>query len=242
MKEKLKILGVITARGGSKGIPGKNIKKLGNKPLIAFTIDVAKKSKLITHLIVSTDDEEIATVSKKYGALVPFMRPKELAEDSTPHLPVMQHAIAFMEEKLGEMFDYVVIFQPTSPFRTVRDIDETVAKLIDTGADSAVSVCTWNETSPIKAKRLEKDRVLPYFKAEMSTQRQELPEIYKRSSAVYAMKRDTIMNTDNPSELYGEYIVGHVVPSERSIDIDTSLDWIKAEFMLKELQKNGHSF
>src|SRR3990167_8979999 len=114
---KPRILGVITARGGSKGIPGKNIKPLGGKPLIAYTIEAAKKSKLITHLIVSTDDEEIARVARECGAEVPFMRPAELAGDETGHLLVMQHALAHMEEKLGAPFDYVLILQPTSPFR-----------------------------------------------------------------------------------------------------------------------------
>src|SRR3989344_6580233 len=135
-----KILGVITARGGSKGIPGKNIKLLGGKPLIVYTVEAVKKSKLITHSIVSTDDEAIAMVCREVSADVPFMRPRELAEDKTPHLPVMQHAIEFLEKKLGLVFDYTTIFQPTSPFRTVDDIDGTLQKLISSGADSAVSV------------------------------------------------------------------------------------------------------
>src|SRR3989344_8981895 len=100
------ILAVITARGGSKGIPGKNIKPLGGKPLIAYTIEAAKKSKLITDLVVSTDSEEIAEVARKHGGAVPFIRPKELAEDATPHAPVMKHAIEFMENKNGVKYDY----------------------------------------------------------------------------------------------------------------------------------------
>jgi CMP-N-acetylneuraminic acid synthetase len=180
------ILGVITARGGSKGIPGKNIKLLGAKPLIAYTIEAAKKSRLLTHLIVSTDDEEIAAVAKQYGAEVPFMRPKELSQDNTPHLPVMQHAIEFMEKKLGIIFDYSVIFQPTSPFRTVEDIDGTLQKLIDTGADSAVSVCEIEPSAhPMKVKKLAGDRVLPYCIEEPEgIRRQDLPIAYKRSCAV----------------------------------------------------------
>ena len=136
----MNILGVITARGGSKGIPGKNIKLLGGKPLIAYTIDVAKKSKLITHLIVSTDDEEIANVCRRYNVEVPFMRPKELSQDETTHIPVMQHAIRFMEDKLSMTFDLAVILQPTSPFRLSEDIDGTVKVLMESEADSAVSL------------------------------------------------------------------------------------------------------
>lgn len=239
--DKPKILGVITARGGSKGIPGKNIKMLGDKPLIAYTIEAARKSNLITHLIVSTDDEAIARTAKEYGAEVPFMRPKELAQDITPHLPVMRQAIEFMEKKLDLLFDYVVIFQPTSPFRTVDDIDGTIQKLIDTGADSAVSVCEVDSSAhPMKIKKLEGDRVRPYCLEEPEgARRQDLPVAYKRSSAVYAMKRDLIMKANR---LYGEFIVGHIVPTDRSIDIDTPFDWLKAEYMLEDFRKKAMGF
>jgi len=227
-----KILGVITARGGSKGIPRKNIKMLGDKPLIAYTIDAAKKSQLISHLIVSTDDEEIASVCREYGVDVPFMRPSELAGDKVPHLPVMQHAIEFMEKKLGFKFDYVVILQPTSPFREVEDIDKTIEKLIETGADSAVSLVEIDDNHPIKIKKLDGDRVLPYaIPEEEGARRQDFPIAYKRSGAVYAMTRDLLM-IDN--QLYGDNIVGHIVPQDRSVDIDNEFDWLKAEYMLKK--------
>lgn len=233
---KKNILGVITARGGSKGIPGKNIKLLGGKPLIVYTIESAKKSKLITHLIVSTDDEKIADVCRQYGADVPFMRPKELAQDITPHLPVIQHAIKFMEEKSGIVFGYVVIFQPTSPFRTADDIDSTIQKLIDTGADSAVSLVEFEKgMHPVKAKKLEGDRVLAYCMEEVEgIRRQDIPTAYRRNGAVYAMKRDLLLK-DN--RLYGDFVAGYVVPKERSIDIDESFDWLRAEHMLKNLKK-----
>ncbi len=229
------ILGVITARGGSKGIPGKNIKLLGGKPLIAYTIESAKKSKLITHLIVSTDDEKIADVCRQYGADVPFIRPKELAQDTTPHLPVMQHAIKFMEEKLGIVFDYAVILQPTSPFRTPEDIDGTIQKLIDTEADSAVSLVEFDKSMhPMKAKKLEGDKVLSYCLEEVEgIRRQDIPIAYRRSGAVYAMKRDLLLK-DN--RLYGDFVVGYIVPKERSIDIDEPIDWIRAEYMLENLK------
>lgn len=226
-----KILGVITARGGSKGIPRKNIKILGNKPLIAYTIEIAKKSKLITHLIVSTDDKEIKQVAIKCQAEVPFLRPAEFAQDNTPTLPVMQHAIRFMEKKLGFKFDFVVILQPTSPFRIAEDIDKTIEKLIEKNADSAVSLVKIEDNHPMKIKKLDNGRVLPYCMPEIEgTRRQDLPIAYKRSSAVYAMKRDTMIKNNS---LYGKYIVGHVVPLQRSIDIDNKFDWIKAEYMLK---------
>ncbi|MEK7208929.1 MAG: acylneuraminate cytidylyltransferase family protein [Patescibacteria group bacterium] len=231
----LKILAVITARGGSKGIPGKNIKLLGGKPLIAYTIETAKQSRLLTHTILSTDDEKIINVAKEYGIEMPFVRPKELAQDMTPHLPVIQHAIKFMEEKLGYQFNYVVILQPTSPFRTVEDLDETINLLIETGADSAVSVVEMKDNHPIKAKKLDGNQVLPYCIPEPEgIRRQDLPPAYKRSGAVYAMRRDLVMN-DN--RLYGDNIVGYEVPLERSIDIDVPLDWLQAEYMLDRLKK-----
>ncbi len=237
----MNILGVITARGGSKGILGKNIKLLGEKPLIAYTIDSAKRSMLISDLIVSTDNQEIAEVARQYGAEVPFMRPKELAEDGTPHLPVMQHAIRFMEEKLGKKFDYVVILQPTSPFRTAEDIDETLGVLIKKGADSAVSLVEIESAEhPMKIKKIENDLVVQYcMKEEEGICRQDLPIAYKRNGSVYAMKRDLIIK-DN--RLYGEKIVGHFIPKERSIDIDYPFDWVRAEYMLDELEKKGYEF
>jgi len=235
MNEK-KILGVITARGGSKGIPGKNIKLLGDKPLIAYTIEIAKQSKLITHLIVSTDDTEIAKVCKDCGAEVPFIRPAELAQDNTPHLPVMQHAVDFMENKIGEKFDCIVTLQPTSPFRIAEDIDKTIQKLIDTlEADSAVSIVeTESGSHPMKMKKLEDGRVLSYCMEEPEgTRRQDLPKCYKRSSAVYVTYRDLMMEKNR---FYGDFIVGHITPKEMYIDIDNELDWLKAEYMLKKLK------
>jgi len=237
----MKVLGVITARGGSKGIPGKNIKLLGGQPLIAYTIRSAKKSKIINDLIVSTDYEEISAVAREYGAGTPFLRPSEIASDKTPHVPVMQHAIKFMEENKKTRYDLVVILQPTSPFRTPEDIDETLALLIQKNADSAVSLVEVEGGShPMKMKKLEHNRVMPYCMEEMEgTRRQDLPPVYKRSGAVYAMRRDLIMND---ARLYGDHIVGHIVPKERSVDIDHPVDWLIAEYKLDELKKQGYEF
>lgn len=232
-----KILGVITARGGSKGIPEKNIKPLAGKPLIAYTIDVAKKSQLITDLIVSTEDPKIAEVAKEFGADVPFLRPDELAQDTSRHLEVMRHAIVFMENKQNMVYDYVVILQPTSPFRHVQDIDQTIIKLIEENADSSVSLVEIEENHPIKIKKFIDNKVLTYAIEEVEgTRRQDLPTAYKRSGAVYAMRRDLIMVLNR---LYGSHITGHIVPAERSLDIDKPVDWIIAETMHQELTKKG---
>jgi CMP-N-acetylneuraminic acid synthetase len=235
------ILCVITARGNSKGLLGKNIKILGGKPLIAYSIDAAKKSDLITHIIVSTDNQKIAEVARARGGDVPFMRPAELATDTAGHVEVMQHATAFMEEKLGIVFDYVVIFQPTSPFRTKEDIDGTIQKLIETGADSAVSLVEIESMyNPIKIKKMEGSRVLPYCVEESEgIRRQDLPKAYRRSSAVYAMRRDLLMKE---GKLYGNFTVGYVTPRERFIDIDTAENWVLAEEMLESLRIQGMLF
>lgn len=231
------ILAVITARGGSKGIPGKNIKMLGGKPLVVYTIEAAKQSKLITHLIVSTDDEDIIRVAQQYGADVPFKRPAELATDQAKHLGVMQHATDFMEKKLGIKFDYIVILQPTSPFRTVEDLDGTLQKLIESGAESAVSLVEEEKYHPVKMKKLVGDRVAPYsVMEEEGIRRQDLPKAYRRSGAVYAMRRDTLMEKNS---LYGNDIAGYIVPVERSVDIDDQLDWQRAELMLEKLREQG---
>lgn len=232
-----KILGVITARGGSKGIPKKNVKLLGGRPLISYTIAAAKKSKFLSELIVSTDDEEIAKVARQWGGEVPFMRPKELAGDTVPHVPVVKHAIEFMERKSESTYDYVVIFQPTSPFRTVSDIDETIKKALENKADSAVSLVEVDSPNPIKFKKLEGNRVLPYFYEEPErSRRQDLPKVYKRSGAVFVSKRDLVMVHD---KLFGDYCVGYVVPKIRSIDIDTDEDWVLAEYKYKKLDAEG---
>jgi CMP-N,N'-diacetyllegionaminic acid synthase len=235
------VLAVITARGGSKGLPGKNTKILGGKPLIFYTIKIAKKSKLITDLIVSTDSSDIARIAKKYGAEVPFIRPKKLAGDKTTHTQVMRHAIAFMEKKLKVIFDYVVILQPTSPFRIPEDIDGTLKLLIETKADSAVSMVEIEaKEHPLKMKKLSGNKVEPYYMPEPEgMRRQDLPVVYKRSGAVYAMRRDLIMEEKH---LFGGKVVGFVVPKERSIDIDTYFDWVKAIYILKDLKNKGYNW
>lgn len=234
MDNKPRVLGVITARGGSKGIPGKNVKSLAGKPLIAWTIDAAKKSALITHLIVSTDDSEIASIAETYGIEVPFIRPKELAQDETPHLPVMQHAVREMETKERITFDYAVILQPTSPFRKSEYIDETLKVLMNENTDSAVTLYELPSSfHPVRVKKIEEGRVVPYCMDEPeNARRQDYPVAYKRSSDVYAMTRACLMEK---GQLYGQSTAGYIVPKERVIDIDTPTDWIVAEEMAKSL-------
>lgn len=236
------VLGIITARGGSKGIPKKNIKLLGGHPLIAYSIAVAKQCDFLDEVIVSTDDVEIADIAKKYGAKVPFLRPAHLATDEVKHVPVIQHAVEDFEKRSGLNVEYIVLFQPTSPFRLPEDVEGTLDVLIKNRADSAVSLVEVTENHPIKAKRIVDGFVVPFFDGypePAGTRRQDLPKAYKRSGAVYAMRRDIVMKK---GELYGEKIGGYIVPTERSIDIDNYKDWIIAEHMIQDLKDKGYKF
>jgi CMP-N-acetylneuraminic acid synthetase len=234
-------LAVITARGGSRGVPGKNTKLLGGRPLIEYAIEAASRCLRLTDTIVSTDSEEIADAARRAGATVPFLRPGHLAQDDTPHLPVIQHALAEMERLRDTQYDLVVTLQPTSPFRLPEDIDGTIAVLLTTGADSAVSVCEMPAAShPIKAKRLEGNLVVPYCVPEPEgLRRQDLPPAYRRSGAVYVARHALVMES---GRFYGDRVAAHIVPSERSIDIDSEQDWVMAEHMLEQLRRQGFPF
>lgn len=211
--------------------------------MIAYSIEQAKENDLITRSIVSTDSEEIAEVARKYGGEVPFMRPKELAKDDTPHLPVMKHAVEEMEKIDGIVYDYVLIFQPTSPFRRREDIDGSINKLIETGLDSLITVCEVDTNKhPVKMRVFDGEKLKPiceHFEIKEGTRRQDFPPIYKRNSAIFAMKRDTYMKKNS---LMGDSTAGYVMPIELSCDIDELPDFKQAEFMLEDLRDKGYDF
>jgi CMP-N-acetylneuraminic acid synthetase len=233
----LKVLGIITARGGSKGIPRKNIKDLEGRPLIAYTIVAAKKSKLLTRCILSTDDEEITTVAKDYGCEVPFMRPQEFAQDTSTSIEVVQHAIKWIKDNEKKEYDYVMILQPTSPMRTAEDIDNAIMIAEETGADSVMSMKELVDMSAKKLKKIdEKGRILPYYEDEgkTSAMRQDLAKVYKRNCAIYLTKTPLIMSGD----LFGRDSRAYIMPEERSVDINKPVDFEMAEFwMMKKLGK-----
>ena len=229
----MKVLGVITARGGSKGIPRKNIKELAGKPLITYTIDAAKESRLLTRCIVSTDDQEIADIARAHGGDVPFMRPGELAEDHSGSMEVVQHALSFLKER-GEEYDALLILQPTSPFRTAADIDACIQKMIDAKCDSVMSMVEMSNFAPKKVFELDGDVVAPYFKddaqGKTSARRQDLPKAFKRNCAIYLTKVEHIKKGD----LFGDDSRGYVMPVERSIDIDEPIDFVMADLLMKK--------
>jgi len=233
MKKKLNILGVIPARGGSKGIKKKNITKILGKPLIYYTIKAAKKSKIISDLIVSTDSKEIAKISKKIGADVPFIRPKSLATDKTQTLPVIKHALKKIELKKKKIFDYIVLIQPTCPLRTSKDIDLSVLRLIKSKFHSITSITDVGATHPYRMKIIKNKRLKNFINQgyENMKPRQELKKVFIRNGAIYAFKRSVLLKEKS---LVSKKNLPYIMPKERSINIDSHEDLLLAKFYLKK--------
>lgn len=228
----MKILAVIPARGGSKGVPGKNIKPLDGKPLIAYSIESAKASKFLSEIMVSTDSGAIAEIALEWGATVPFIRPKELAEDTTPTLAVLQHALEFYEKK-GNHFDAVCLLQPTSPFREEGLIDQAIEKFTTTNADALVSVLPVpHEYNPHWTFEPNEDGYLTIATGDskLIPRRQELPIAYHRDGAIYITKSEIIKQ----GSLYGNSLVYVESNPEYYVNIDTLEDWEKASLLAKK--------
>lgn len=229
------VLSLIPARGGSKSIPRKNIRPFAGHPLIAYSIAAGLASGRISRVIVSTDDEEIAATARQYGAETPFLRPKELAKDDTPDLPVFQHALNWLREHEGYQPEIVVQLRPTSPFRRVRHIDTAVQRLLEQPkADSVRTVCTPFQ-NPFKMWRVGEDGYMrplmqinhpePY-----NLPRQSLPEVYWQTGYVDAAWADTILSKNS---MTGERILPLVIDASEWVDIDSPDDWRRAERLLE---------
>ena len=216
---KPKILGLITARGGSKGIAGKNTKLLLGKPLIAYTIKAAQKSAVFDRLIVSTDDFPIAKIAQELGGEVPFMRPSDLAQDSTPHLPVVQHAVQWLKDNENYWSDFVMILQPTTPLRQSFHIKEAVELIVKTGADSVVAVCLLPEyLNPGRSLFIaDSEGNLKLYDgrplSQRAPQRQAAPAAYWNTTMIYLFKTDLLFDPNNPS-FFGDQTVPYVVESK----------------------------
>lgn len=221
---KPKILAVITARGGSKGIPRKNIKELAGKPLIAWTIEEAKKSLYIDKVIVSSEDSEIIQVSQAFGAEVPFIRPAHLAEDTTPGIDPVLHALDECPN-----YDYVVLLQPTSPLRTVEDIDKCIEKLLKEKAQICVSVCEASHSPYWMYTLRENDEMQPLLQETLIKRRQDLPKIYALNGAVYVANINFLKKEKS---FVTQHTIAYIMDNERSIDIDTELDFLICEKLL----------
>lgn len=234
----MKVLGIIPARGGSKGVPRKNIKLLCGKPLLAYTIGSALAAKHLTRTILSTEDEEIADVGMKFGVDVPFLRPKELADHASPTFPIVQHALEKLEQE-GQSFDAVCLLQPTNPLRRPVDIDVCIEMLEKTGADSVISVLAVPaEYNPHWVYRTREDGTLRLFTDEAAPipRRQDLPAAFHRESSVYVTRTEVVRTQEN---LYGEKIIGYEMPAEFSSNIDTLEDWRDVEERMSG--KSGHA-
>jgi len=226
------ILGLITARGGSKAIPKKNVRLLAGKPLIAWTIEVALQCGELSRIVVSTDDDEIAHVARHWGAEVPFIRPTELASDDSSHISVILHAIHWIEDNEGFYPEYVMLLQPTSPFRTAEDIRSSIELAKERLAVAVVSVCK-AERHPYICKRILEDGTLGDF---ITTdigylRRQALPPAYALNGAIYLNERVSLLRDQT---LLPIGTLAYVMPAERSLDIDTIWDWHLAELILKD--------
>ena len=229
-----RILALIPARGGSKGVPRKNVRLVSGKPLIAYTIETALAAKHLFHrIIVSTDDAEISAVSKKYGAEVPFIRPEELSGDLVPTLPVAQHAIQFVEQQDDIVLDWLFILQPTDPFRTVEDLEKGLELAISSSCDSVVSVVRVYETHPVFMKRINDNRLVNFgVEAPEGTRRQDCePPAYMSNGAVYLTRRDVIMEQNS---IWGTVTRPYIMPAERSINVDSELDLKLIEVLMQE--------
>ncbi|MGM9571749.1 MAG: cytidylyltransferase domain-containing protein [bacterium] len=220
------VLAVIPARGGSKRLPGKNIKLLKDKPLIAWTIEEAENSKYIDRVIVSTDDKEIADISRLFKADVPFLRPAALAQDTTSTVDVLVDLLSKVEK-----YDYLCLLQPTSPLRTSDDIDGALAYFEEKKADSVISVCV-AEHSPLWSNVLPPDNSLSNFIDDKikNKRSQDLPVYYRLNGAVYIIKTEKLLQ--ERELLLSENCYAYVMPNERSVDIDTAMDFYLCQLYL----------
>lgn len=231
----LKVLALIPARGGSKGVPKKNIHPLAGIPLIAHSILVAKESPSIDRVIVSTDDQEIAAIARTYGAEAPFMRPSEIAEDLTPDYPVFEHALRWLGEKENYRPDIVVHLRPTGPLRTPRQIDESIELLAaHPDADSVRSVHEPDKT-PHKMWRIEGAFMVPFLRdtgisEHYNTPRQLLPKVYATNANIGVMWYRTLAEKKS---IIGDVVLPYIV-TEPQVDIDTEFDFEVAELVLRK--------
>ena len=232
-EKKINCTAFIFARGGSKGVPRKNIRYLGDLPLIAYSIRSARQSPSISHVVVSTDDEEIASVARQYGAEVPFIRPKELASDQSSELDAWKHAIKACQQMSQEKIDVFVSLPPTSPLRSVEDIEACIHEYLSTAADMVVTVK--------EASRSPYFNMLKNDEKGFSTlvnladdgaryiRRQDVPIVYDMTTVAYVSSPDFILNADS---IFSGKVRSILIPDERAVDIDTMFDFTFAEFLL----------
>lgn len=231
-----KILAIIPARGGSKGLPGKNIKKLLDKPLIGWSISQAIESKYIDKIFVSTDSQEIADVAECFGVKVPSLRPSYLASDTASSMDFIEYTINMME-KHGEYFDYLILLEPTSPLRDVEDIDKSLETLINhPNAKSIVGVCKSEGQHPISLTKIQDGFLVPYIERTASVRRQDLETLYFFEGTIYAT---SIEGFRRYRLFYHKECLAYIVPKWKSFEIDDFIDFTIIESIMK-LKQNGY--
>lgn len=232
------VLGVVTARGGSKGIPHKNICDLCGKPLLQYTAEAALAARRLKRVILTTESESIARVGRACGLEVPFLRPAELARDDTPSLPVIQHALQWCEQR-GDRYDAVLVLQPTNPLRRASDIDGAVELLIATGADSVISFTDIGEKHPARMKYIDAERRVtdpPFAESFEGQRRQELNPLYLRDGSIYLVRRDVLMQQHT---FKGNDCRAWMIPPERACNIDEPFDLELAAWLIQREANSG---
>ncbi len=225
-KEK-SFIGIVPARGGSKRLPNKNLLYLAGKPLIAWTLEAALKSKYLDHIVVSSDKDEILKVARDYGVET-VKRPKELATDSAKTVDVVRHVL----ESIKKEYNYIVLLQPTSPLRTERHIDESIEFLISKNADAVISVCE-TEYPPLWCNTLPEDLSMENFirKEVVGKRSQDLPKYYRLNGAIYICKSDKLIK--QKTFFLNKNIYAYIMDRKSSIDIDDETDFLLAETLIR---------
>lgn len=221
-----KILALIPARGGSKGIPNKNITDLAGKPLIAYSIDACKGSRFVDDIVVSTDSEKIATIARTFGAEVPFMRPEELAMDTSKTLDAVLHAVSELK-KQGREYDSIVLIQPTQPLRTSEDIDGAIDTYYINSEQDVVSVCEVSE-HPLLMRTLKEGVLVPLLDKSSTCRRQDMDKYYKVNGCVYVNS----VNNLNENTSFNDNLIPYVMDRSHSVDIDEPADLKYAEVVI----------
>ncbi|MBK9313119.1 MAG: acylneuraminate cytidylyltransferase family protein [Acidobacteria bacterium] len=234
----LRVLGIIPARGGSKGVPRKNLRNLAGKPLLEYTAEAALASTRLSRTILTTEDLEIADAGRQCGIEVPFMRPESLARDDTPMLPVIRHAVKTLEDS-GDRFDAICLLQPTNPLRRPVDIDNCIRMLEEQDADSVVSMLPVPvEFNPHWVWFSDSDGYLKIATGEEMPipRRQDLPAAWHREGSVYVTRRDILVERNT---FYGTKMIGYIMDPEKTVNIDTMEDWVRAEKLIEAMRSES---
>ena len=222
-------IALIPARAGSKGIPGKNIKEFFGKPLLQWSIELALKSPKIQRVIVSTDDHQIADIARNNGAEVPFMRPSKFSCDDSPGIDPVLHALDMMDDVTD-----VLYMQPTSPLRSLDDLESIIELRSINGRESAVSMTLSNKHPAWMYKLSTDKRLEPIMESKSASRRQELDPVYVLNGAFYLASRNFLLRE---KKLFSSESIAYIMPPDRSIDIDSSMDWLLGEFLMSQQQQ-----